>query len=91
MTREDIQKRVFDIYHEQLGVDEKNLALDKNIVDDLGADDLDEIECVMALEEEFGYAITEEEAEGIKTVGDAVNLIEKKLGDENAPLISSIC
>lgn len=91
MTREDIQKRVFDIYHEQLGVDEKNLALDKNIVDDLGADDLDEIECIVSLEEEFGYAITEEEAVGIKTIGDAVNLIEKKLGDENAPLISSIC
>lgn len=91
MTREEVQKRVFDVYHEQLGVNETDLALDKNIVEDLGADDLDVIECVMSLEEEFGYAITEEEAEGIKTLGDAVSLIARKLGDENAPLISSIC
>lgn len=86
MTREEVQKKVFDVYHEQLGVNEADIALDKNIVEDLGADDLDVIECVMALEEEFGYAIFEEEAEGIKTLGDAVNLIEKKLGDDTAPL-----
>lgn len=86
MTREAIQKQVFGVYRDQLGVDEKDLALDKNIVEDLGADDLDVIECVMGLEEEFGYAISEDEAEGIKTIGDAVNLIEKKLGDDTAPL-----
>ena len=90
MTREEIQKRVFDVYHEQLGVEETDLGLDKNIVDDLGADDLDEVECIMSLEEEFGYAITEGESQSIKTLGDAVNLIEKKLADKNAPTLKSL-
>lgn len=90
MTREEIQKKVIGVYHDQLGIEKTKLALDKNIIDDLGADDLDEIECIMALEEEFGYAITEEEAEGIKTLGDAVNLIEKKLADKNATTLKSL-
>lgn len=90
MTREEIQNKVIDVYHDQLGIEKTKLALDKNIIDDLGADDLDEIECIMALEEEFGYAITEEEAEGIKTLCDAVNLIEKKLADKNATTLKSL-
>lgn len=91
MERAEIEKRVLEVYKDQLGVKDEHLGLDKSIVDDLGADDLDEVECIMSLEEEFGYAITEEEAQGIKTPKDAVGLIEKKLADKNAPLISSIC
>ena len=88
MERSEIEKKVLEVYKDQLGVSDKQIGLDKNIVDDLGADDLDEVECIMALEEEFGYAILEEEAQNIKTVKDAVDLIEKKLSDKNSTTMS---
>jgi acyl carrier protein len=62
---------------EQLGVDEGEVTLDASITDDLGADSLDQVELVMALETEFNLDIPDEEAEKIKTVGDAVRYIEE--------------
>lgn len=62
---------------EQLGVDEGEVTVDASITDDLGADSLDQVELVMALETEFNLDIPDEEAEKIKTVGDAVRYIEE--------------
>lgn len=62
---------------EQLGVDEDEVTLDASITDDLGADSLDQVELVMALETEFNLDIPDEDAEKIKTVGDAVRYIEE--------------
>ncbi|MFH1188031.1 MAG: acyl carrier protein [bacterium] len=69
-----IQARVKEIITEQLGVDEKEVKLDASFVD-LGADSLDNVELVMGLEAEFDIEISDEDAEKILTVGDAVNYI----------------
>ncbi len=75
----DIQERVKAIIADQLGVDESDITSEASFVDDLGADSLDTVELVMALEEEFGIEIPDEEAEKIATVKDAVNYIEEHL------------
>jgi acyl carrier protein len=62
---------------EQLGVDEDEVTAEASITDDLGADSLDQVELVMALETEFNLDIPDEDAEKIKTVGDAVRYIEE--------------
>lgn len=72
-------ERVKDIIVKQLGVKPEEVTDDASFTDDLGADSLDLVEVVMALEEEFGEQIPDEEAEKIKTVGDAVNFIDSKL------------
>ncbi len=71
--------RVKDIVVEQLGVEEDEVTENASFVEDLGADSLDVVELVMALEEEFGIQIPEEEAEKIQTVGQAVRYIEEHL------------
>jgi acyl carrier protein len=76
----DIEQRVKEIIADQLGEPIENITPDKDFVQDLGADSLDVVELVMALEEEFGIEIPEEDAEKIKTVGDAINYIKEKLG-----------
>ena len=68
--------RVKKIIVEQLGVEESEVTPTASITDDLGADSLDQVELVMAFETEFGIDIPDEEAEKIKTVGDAVAKIE---------------
>ncbi len=65
--------KVKKIIVEQLGVDESEVTPEASITDDLGADSLDQVELVMAFETEFNIDIPDEEAEKIKTVGDAVN------------------
>jgi len=75
----DIEQRVKEIIADQLGEPVENITPDKDFVNDLGADSLDVVELVMALEEEFGIEIPEEDAEKIKTVGDAINYIKQKL------------
>jgi len=62
---------------EQLGVEENEVTMEASITDDLGADSLDQVELVMALETEFNLDIPDEEAEKIKTVGDAVRYIDQ--------------
>ncbi|GAB6180590.1 acyl carrier protein [Desulfotomaculum defluvii] len=63
---------------DQLGVEEDDVKMEASFVDDLGADSLDIVELVMALEEEFGIEIPDEEAEKIRTVGDAVKFIQDR-------------
>ena len=64
---------------EQLGVDESEVTPEAHFIDDLGADSLDTVELVMALEEEFGIEISDEDAEKIQTVGDAVKYIDEHM------------
>jgi len=70
-----IEKRVKEIVAEQLGVDESQVTNEASFMDDLGADSLDTVELVMALEEEFDIEISDESAEKIQTVQDAVDYI----------------
>ena len=70
-----IEERVRKIVCEQLGVSDDEVKVDASFVDDLGADSLDTVELVMALEEEFDLEIADEEAEKISTVQEAVNYI----------------
>jgi acyl carrier protein len=72
----DIFEKVKEIIVERLSVDEKDVTKEASFIDDLGADSLDTVELVMALEEEFGLEIPDEEAEKIVSVGDAVKYIE---------------
>ena len=72
---ESIEQRVKKIVAEQLGVNEADIKNESTFVDDLGADSLDTVELVMALEEEFELEIADEEAEKISTVQEAVNYI----------------
>ncbi len=73
-----VQDRVKTIIAEQLGVKPEEVTSEASFVDDLGADSLDTVELVMALEEEFGVEIPDEDAEKITSVGDAVKYIEEK-------------
>jgi len=72
----DVAEKVKKIIVEHLGVDEAKVTEDASFIDDLGADSLDTVELVMAFEEEFGAEISDQEAEKILTVGDAVRFIE---------------
>ncbi len=73
--------RVKGIVVDQLGVAEEEIKPEASFVDDLGADSLDVVELVMALEEEFGVEIPDEDAEKIITVGEAVKYIEAHAGE----------
>lgn len=70
--------KVKEIVVDQLGVDAADVTIDSTFIDDLGADSLDIVELIMAFEEEFSVEIPDEVAEKIKTVRDAVELIEKE-------------
>jgi len=76
---ENIEQRVKKIVAEQLGVNESEVKIESSFVDDLGADSLDTVELVMALEEEFECEIPDEEAEKITTVQQAVDYINAHL------------
>ncbi len=73
----DLEKRVAEIVAEQLGVDISEVTIDASFIDDLGADSLDTVELVMALEEEFGVEIPDEDAEKITTVKEALDYIQQ--------------
>lgn len=73
-----IFEKVKSIIVDQLGVGEGEVSLETKFVEDLGADSLDLVELIMALEEEFGVSISDEEAEKITTVGETVSYIEEK-------------
>ena len=72
-------ERLKKIIVEQLGVDEADVKLEASFVDDLNADSLDLVELVMSLEEEFGTEISDEDAENIRSVQDAVDYIDERL------------
>ena len=72
----NIEERVKKVIEEQLSVNQDQITREASFIDDLGADSLDTVELVMALEEEFGVSIPDEDAESIKTVGDAVSYIQ---------------
>jgi acyl carrier protein len=73
-----VDERVKKIIAEQLGVEEDEVTSEASFVEDLGADSLDTVELVMALEEEFGIEIPDEDAEKILTVGKALDYINEK-------------
>ena len=74
-----VEEKVKDIISGQLGVKKEEIKPESSFVDDLGADSLDTVEVVMALEEEFGIEIPDEDAEKITTVGEAVKYIDDKV------------
>jgi acyl carrier protein len=76
----DIEGKVKEIIVEQLGVDEGQVNPEASFIDDLGADSLDTVELVMAFEEKFDIEIPDEDAEKMRTVGDANEYLKSKLG-----------
>ena len=77
MAEKTIEQKVKDIIVEQLGVNADQVTSDAKFIEDLGADSLDTVELVMALEEEFGHEIPDEEAEKLQSVGDVIKYIEE--------------
>ena len=78
MSDKTIDQRVKDIIVEQLSVKDDQVTTEAKFIEDLGADSLDIVELIMALEEEFGHEIPDEEAEKLMTVGDVTRYIEDR-------------
>jgi acyl carrier protein len=76
----DMVEKVKDIIAEELGVEREKLTNEASFMEDLGADSLDTVELVMAFEKEFDIDIPDEEAEKLRTVGDALKYLEEKTG-----------
>ena len=76
---EKVTAKVNTIIGERLGVDGASLVPEANLLDDLGADSLDVVELVMALEEEFGIEVPDEDVEGIRTIGDIVQYVGSRI------------
>jgi acyl carrier protein len=76
----DVEEKVKDIIVEELGVEREKLTAEASFMEDLGADSLDTVELVMAFEKEFDIDIPDEEAEKLRTVGDALKYLHEKLG-----------
>ena len=80
MTMEDIFKTMQDLIAEQFAIDADEISMDSSFVDDLGADSVDLVELVMAMEEEFNVGeIDEDDLTGLKTVGDCVRYLNNKM------------
>jgi len=79
MSNESVEKRVKDLVVEKLGVKEEDVTNDASFTNDLGADSLDTVELVMALEDEFNTEVPEEEYENITTIQEAINYIKSKM------------
>ena len=75
-----IEERVIEIVCENLGVNKEQVTRSTSFIEDVGADSLDIVELVMELEEEFGVTIPDDQAEKIKTVGEAIDYIEREQG-----------
>lgn len=83
-TAVEIEEKVFQIVAEQMTVDKKEIKRETSFVNDLNADSLDTVELIMELEDEFDLTIPDEEAEKLKTVGEAIDYIKKQLEGKNA-------
>lgn len=79
-----VAERVRKVVIEQLGISDEELKNDASFVDDLGADSLDTVELVLALEDEFDTDIPDEKAEKITTVQEAIDYVEANIGNEDA-------
>ena len=79
METEEIFEKVKTVIVEQLGIDESSVRMESSFLDDLGADSLDIVEFIMALEEEFGIEIPDEDVEKIVTVKDVVEYISENI------------
>ncbi|MBT9138241.1 MAG: Acyl carrier protein [Syntrophomonadaceae bacterium] len=77
-----VEERIKEIVIEQLGVNPEQVTLEASFTDDLGADSLGAMELIMALEEEFGLEISQDDAEKIITVGDAIQYVIKRKEEE---------
>jgi acyl carrier protein len=80
MTEKEIFEKVKAVIADKLSVEPEKITLEARFIEDLGADSLDTVELIMGLEDEFGLEISDEEAEKIRTVKDAVAYIQAKLG-----------
>jgi acyl carrier protein len=79
IVEKTVERRVIEIIVEQLGVGEEEVTLEASFIEDLGADSLDLVELIMAMEEEFGIEISDEDAEKIQTVQDVVSYINEHM------------
>jgi acyl carrier protein len=79
MAKQDIRDKVLDIVASQLMADPESIKEESSFIEDLGADSLDTVELIMEFEDEFGIEISDERAEQVKTVGEAINLIAEAL------------
>ena len=79
MERAEIESQLSDLLVDELGIERDNIKMDARFEEDLEVDSLGVVELLMALEDNFGVKIPDEEAEQIGTVGEAVDLVEKKL------------
>jgi len=77
---DNVEEKVKDIIVEELGVEREKLTPGASFMEDLGADSLDTVELVMAFEKEFDIDIPDEDAEKLRTVGDAMNYLHEKIG-----------
>jgi acyl carrier protein len=80
MTAQNIEGKVKSIIADQLGVSEDEIKMESSFIEDLGADSLDIVELVMEFEKEFEIDIPDEDAEKLRTVGDAIGYLEQKVG-----------
>lgn len=83
MTEQEIFEKVRSVVVEQLGVSEDEVTREVSYIEDLGADSLDTVELVMALEEEFNTEIADEEAEKLTTIGKTVDYISSRTNSKN--------
>ena len=81
MEKEELLNKIKNIVADKLSISEDQITEEASFIDDLGADSLDQVELIMAMEEEFDVSISDEDAEKIATVKDAIDYIGKALAD----------